>query len=120
MRGKLWIAGVVAVIVAVGLVPPGAAAAATPARIEGTGSPLSVMDQWSFDLNHPGPSIVIYTPTGATTGRSDFRFGVKDFAVSDIPYQGADPLTGQADTPAARPFMYVPFLGTATAFPYQL
>src|SRR5262249_33461725 len=50
---------------------------------------------------------------------------ITDFAVSDIGYQGSDPVTGEEDTncPAGvgcRDFAYEPIVAGGTSFPYQI
>jgi ABC-type phosphate transport system substrate-binding protein len=41
-------------------------------------------------------------------------------AVSDIGYQGHDPLTGADDTSMGRQYAYVPIVAGGTSFPYQI
>ncbi len=62
---------------------------------------------------------VVFTPSGSAQGRTDFANGVTDFAVSDIGYQGQNPQTGVNDS-SNRPYVYLPIVGGATAFPYNL
>ena len=41
---------------------------------------------------------VVFTGSGSAQGRKDFANRITDFAVSDIGYQGNDPVTGEQDT----------------------
>ena len=43
-----------------------------------------------------------FTASGSAQGRKDFALGNADFAVSDIGYQGTDPVTGETDTSHGR------------------
>src|SRR5262249_43510917 len=101
----------------------GAGAAAVPVttRIEGTGSSWSAnaVNQWVADANQQGMQVV-YPPTGSAQGRRDFSFDTNDFAISDSPFQGRDPLTGAEDTNRGRPYAYLPIISGGTAFPYQI
>jgi phosphate transport system substrate-binding protein len=40
--------------------------------------------------------------------------------VSEIGYQGRDPLTGESDTPQGRGYAYLPLVSGGTSFPYQV
>jgi ABC-type phosphate transport system substrate-binding protein len=103
------------------------AAAAVPAHaaaapfVEGSGSvwAANAVQQWIADLSAQGTQLV-YTASGSAQGRKDFAFRTNDFAVSDIPFQGTDPVTGLVDTSGGRPYAYVPLVAGAVAFPYQL
>src|SRR3954447_26103095 len=57
---------------------------------------------------------------GFGSGRSDFAHGVTDFAVSDLPFLGPDPVTGVDDSSGGRSYAYVPIAGGAVAFPFHL
>ncbi|WP_380124556.1 substrate-binding domain-containing protein [Dactylosporangium cerinum] len=94
---------------------------ANHARITGTGSSWAAngINQWVADSARQGMQ-VDYTPTGSSTGRKDFAATAVDFAVSDIPFQGTDPVTGQIDTNQGRPFAYLPIVAGGTSFPYQI
>jgi ABC-type phosphate transport system substrate-binding protein len=112
--------------VVIALVGAGIGVAASPASaaltvIEGTGSSWAgnAVNQSISDLVQNG-LFVAYTPNGSTQGRADFRFETNDFAVTDTPYMGIDPVTGLPDTAGARPFAYVPILAGATTFPYHV
>ncbi len=76
-------------------------------------------NQWIADVNASGLQVV-YTASGSAVGRSDFAEGTTDFAATDIPYQGQDPVTGESDTSLGRAFAYVPFVAGGLAFPYHV
>lgn len=97
-----------------------AVAKATYATIEGTGSTWSelIVQQWIADVDANGMKVV-YTGGGSTKGRKDFSQNSTDFAISEIPYQGADE-QGNADTSNGRPYAYLPIVAGGTAFTYQL
>src|ERR1700712_1261736 len=67
--------------------------------IEGTGSTWSqnALNQWIADVSANGIQVA-YGGGGASKGRRDFGEGTVDFAVTEIPFQGRDPRTGQSDT----------------------
>ena len=89
-------------------------------QIQGSGSSWSAgaVNQWISDVTQQGLQVV-FTPSGSAQGRTDFGNDVTDFAVSDIGYQGQNPQTGVNDT-SNRPYVYLPIVGGATAFPYNL
>ncbi|GAA2345519.1 substrate-binding domain-containing protein [Dactylosporangium salmoneum] len=97
------------------------AAAAAHVRIEGTGSSWSAnaLAQWIADVKPQGLQVV-FTSLGSAAGRKDFGYQTNDFAISDIPFQGSDPLTGEDDTPRGRPYAYLPMVAGGTAFPYHI
>jgi len=98
-----------------------AVAAPVHARIEGTGSSWSgnAMNLWISAATQQGVQVV-FTATGSATGRRDFAYQTTDFGVTDIPYQGSDPLTGAEDTAHDRPYVYLPIVAGGTSFPYQI
>jgi ABC-type phosphate transport system substrate-binding protein len=101
-----------------------ALAAPGHALIEGDGSSWSAnaLNQWISDVSHQGMQVV-YTSTGSAQGRSDYRYGTNDFAISDIGFQGiynpGDPLTAN-DTNGNRPYVYLPIVAGGTSLPYQI
>ncbi|MEA2500929.1 MAG: phosphate transport system substrate-binding protein [Actinomycetota bacterium] len=103
----------------VAAVPAGAAN--SHAQISGSGSSwaYNAVNQWIADTNQRGLQVV-FTSTGSATGRQDFSNKTNDFAVSDIGYQGEDPLTHTSDLPGDRSFAYLPIVAGGTAFPYQI
>jgi phosphate transport system substrate-binding protein len=100
---------------------PGASAAGSHALIQGSGSSWSAnaVDQWIADVQANGLQVV-YTPSGSANGRRDFAYRTTDFAVSEIGYQGRDPLTGAVDTSQGRDYAYMPIVAGGTSFPYQI
>ena len=112
------------VVAALGLV----AAASTPAvaadshaLVEGSGSSWSsnAVNQWIADVSSSGLQVV-FSATGSAQGRQDFANKTTDFAVSDIGYQGHDPITGAVDNSQGRAFAYLPVVAGGTAFAYQV
>ena len=103
------------------LAAPPAGAAGSHALIQGSGSSWSAnaVNQWVADVQPSGLQVV-YTASGSAQGRKDFGYRTNDFAVSEIGYQGADPLTGESDTPQGRGYAYLPLVSGGTAFPYQV
>jgi ABC-type phosphate transport system substrate-binding protein len=88
-------------------------------QIEGSGSSWAALavQQWVSDES--SSMQVVYTPSGSAQGRTDFANGQNDFAVSDIGYQGQNKETGVNDT-SKRPYAYLPIVGGATSFPYNI
>ena len=88
-------------------------------QIEGSGSSWAALavQQWISDES--SSMQVVYTPSGSAQGRIDFANGQNDFAVSDIGYQGTNKVTGEDDR-SNRPYVYLPIVGGATSFPYNI
>jgi phosphate ABC transporter phosphate-binding protein len=106
--------------------PLDASAAPSHAQISGTGSSWSAnaVNQWVSDVSQSGLR-VDFTGSGSAQGRKDFANRITDFAVTDIGYQGQDPLTGEDDTnciggQGCRNFAYEPIVAGGTAFTYQV
>jgi phosphate transport system substrate-binding protein len=95
-------------------------ASAEYAEIEGSGSTwaYSIIQQWVADVSAQGMQIT-FNNNGSSQGRKDFSNYVTDFADSDIPYQGTDPVTHQTDA-SSRPYAYLPVVAGGTALTYQL
>jgi phosphate transport system substrate-binding protein len=95
-------------------------AAAEYAEIEGSGSTwaYTIIQQWVADVSAQGMQIT-FNNNGSSQGRKDFSNYVTDFADSDIPYQGIDPVTHQSDA-SSRPYAYLPVVAGGTALTYQL
>ena len=112
----LGLSGLVGLVV--GSAP--ARAAGSHAQIEGDGSSwaANAVNQWVSDVSQQGLQVV-FTSTGSAQGRQDYANGSVDFAVSDIGYQGTDPLTGQSDN-SSRKYVYLPIVAGGTGFPYQI
>jgi phosphate transport system substrate-binding protein len=105
---------------ALGAAAPAAQASGT-ALIQGSGSTwaANAINQWVSDVE-PNGLQVVYTGTGSAQGRTDYANNTVDFAVSDIGYQGSDPLTGATDTSQGRGYAYLPIVAGGTSFPYHL
>jgi len=101
--------------------PVAASATDSHALIQGSGSSwaANAINQWVADVANQGLRVV-FTANGAAQGRKDYANRSTDFGVSDIPYQGKDPTTGQADTPLGRSFAYLPIAAGGTSFPYHV
>ncbi len=89
--------------------------------IEGTGSTWSqnALNQWIADVSGNGIQVA-YGGGGSSKGRTDFGNNTVDFAVTEIPYQGRDPRTGQLDSANGRQFAYMPVVAGGTSFMYHL
>jgi phosphate transport system substrate-binding protein len=100
-----------------------AASAAAPSHAQITGSGSSwaanAVNQWIADVTKQGLQVV-FTSAGSAQGRKDFAYKTTDFGVSDIAYQGTDPLTGAVDSSLGRPYAYLPIVAGGTSFPYHL
>ena len=80
-----------------------AQAAAAHALIQGSGSTwaANAVNQWIADVQSNGLQVV-FTSQGSAQGRKDFANNTTDFGVSDIGYQGTDPIDRQThDTSTA-------------------
>ena len=104
-----------------GLAAPAAHPAVGHSLIQGSGSSWSAnaVDQWIADVQQNGLQVV-FTANGSAQGRKDFGYRTNDFAVSDIGYQGKDPLTGEIDDAQGRAYAYLPIVAGGTSFPYQI
>ncbi len=118
VRASALVAGALALLLSSGT-PAGASG--SHSLINGSGSSWSAnaVSQWIADVQSNGLQVV-YTPSGSAVGRKDFSFKTVDFAVSDIGFQGSDPVTGANDTSLGRPFVYLPIVAGGTAFPYHI
>ena len=121
-RRQLVAALLVAMVVAGGLlsVPAPSAGAAGFVPISGSGSTWSsnALDQWRRNVAGLYGITVNFAPNGSTNGRNDFRNGLVDFAVSEIPYGLRD--GGVLDPNPARAFGYMPIVAGGTSFMYNL
>jgi phosphate transport system substrate-binding protein len=97
-------------------------------KISGTGSSwaANAIDVWTAAVSSSGLQ-VDFTSTGSAQGRKDFGNSTNDFGVSDIGYQGHDPLTHDVDLPCplgqstnCRDYAYLPIVAGGTAFAYHL
>jgi phosphate ABC transporter phosphate-binding protein len=125
MNKKRWRAlAAVMGCIALTLVPaavPSASADGPYQLIEGTGSTWSenAINQWIADVAADGIPVA-YGGGGSSKGRQDFGDDTVDFAVTEIPFQGRDPRTGQIDSPNGRAFAYMPVVAGGTSFMYHL
>jgi ABC-type phosphate transport system substrate-binding protein len=111
--------GSVACLLAVAPVPVSAGPSTTEITGSGSSWAYNAVNQWIADVQNQGLQVV-FTPTGSAQGRQEYAGRTVDFAVSDIGYQGHDPLTGADDTSDGRSFAYVPIVAGGTSFPYQI
>lgn len=112
---------VVALLGVVSVAGPAPAGAQSYYPIRGSGSSWSenAIKQWISDGSTFGLP-ASYSGTGSSAGRLDFAQKMNDFAVSEIPFQGTDPTTGNADNSNGRPFAYIPIVAGGTAFMYKI
>jgi ABC-type phosphate transport system substrate-binding protein len=94
---------------------PVASAAPPHALIQGSGSvyAANAVNQWIAD-EHASGLQVVFTANGSEQGRKDFAHDTTDYAVTDLPYQGAP------DTSLDRSFAYVPLVAGGIAFPFHV
>jgi phosphate transport system substrate-binding protein len=125
---KLRLPYVIAVTGALAVLPwAGTASAAAPRPAgtpvlvvagAGSSSPAIAIQRWIATASQFGVHVV-FTPNGSAAGRQDFADATTDYAVSEIGYQGYNPVAGTNDV-SHRPYAYVPITAGATAFPYHL
>ncbi|MGH3685835.1 MAG: phosphate ABC transporter substrate-binding protein PstS [Pseudonocardiaceae bacterium] len=119
-RGAALLAVLAIVAGTPALFAPGAGAAAGFVPISGSGSTWSsnAIDQWRRNVANLYGITVNFAATGSTQGRNDFRTGLVDFAVSEIPYGLTD--GGVLDPKPPRGFGYMPIVAGGTSFMYNL
>ncbi|MER8186597.1 substrate-binding domain-containing protein [Kitasatospora sp. NPDC094015] len=95
------------------------AAAEDYRRIGGAGSTWSfnAVDDWISNVKQYGMTID-FNPGGSSFGRSQFKNGSTDFAVTEIPYGLTD--NGQVDAAPPWPMAYLPIVAGGTSFMYNL
>jgi phosphate ABC transporter phosphate-binding protein len=100
------------------LAPTAGAAGYVP--ISGSGSTWSsnALDGWRRNVANLYGITVNFSANGSTGGRNDFRSGLVDFAVSEIPYGLTD--GGTLDANPSRKFGYMPIVAGGTSFMYNL
>ncbi len=103
------------------LLPQAAIGRAALEPLYGSGSTWSenALRQWIADVQPRGMRID-YGAGGSSQGRGDFARGISDFAITEIPYQGKDPLTGAEDTAQGRGYAYIPIVAGGTSFMYHI
>lgn len=108
-----------AAIVALVVLPAGAASAADYVPISGAGSSWSsnAVDQWRRNVQQYGMR-VNYASTGSVDGRNQFKAGTVDYAVSETPYGLKD--NGVTESLPSRGFAYMPLVAGGTSFMYNL
>ncbi|MBU4337207.1 MAG: substrate-binding domain-containing protein [Actinobacteria bacterium] len=102
----------------------GGAAAPASAQyyvIEGDGSTWGqgIVNQWIADATAQGVPVV-YVGIGSSGGSKSFADYQDDFAISEIPYQGTDPATGETDSSPWREYAYLPIVAGGTALSYHV
>jgi phosphate transport system substrate-binding protein len=90
------------------------------AEILGAGSTWAqnAVDEWTANEKQNGIQVV-FNGDGSAAGRTNFALKTVDFAVSDIGYQGYDPVTNTDDV-SSRPYAYLPVTAGGTSFPYNI
>lgn len=85
--------------------------------VSGSGSTWSqiAVDQWAADVSRFGVRIN-YQGTGSSAGRTNYLQGQTDFAVSEIPFEGAS----ETNAPRAKISAYLPIVAGGTSFMYNL
>ncbi|WP_201292729.1 phosphate ABC transporter substrate-binding protein PstS [Cellulomonas citrea] len=91
------------------------------ALLEGDGSTWSqgIVNQWIADAKPMGMQVV-YSGIGSSGGRKSFANFQDDFAISEIPYQGVDPITKEEDASNIRQYAYLPIVAGGTSFTYHV
>ncbi len=125
MNPARWLKAVTAALVIAA--PIATTVLAAPAQAEifvpvsGAGSTWSqnAVDQWRRNVNQYGLTIN-FAGTGSSDGRTKFKEGTVDFAVTEIPYGISDQGTGVADPPPTRGFAYMPIVAGGTSIMYNL
>jgi phosphate ABC transporter phosphate-binding protein len=107
------------VVAASGTVVLAGPAQADFVRISGSGSTWSqnALNGWRANVKQFGLT-VDFDGGGSSKGRTDFRNGTADFAVTEIPYGIKD--SGVIDQPPARKYAYMPIVAGGTSFMYNL
>ncbi|WP_218036893.1 phosphate ABC transporter substrate-binding protein PstS [Streptomyces hyaluromycini] len=113
-------ATVLSLLCALLAVQPPPAAAASYAKITGSGSTWSsnAVQQWVRNVKANYGMTVNFTANGSSQGREQFKNNTVDFAVSEIPYGLKE--QGVTDTPPSRGYAYMPIVAGGTAFMYNL
>ena len=109
---------------------PSAPPAHAAASLYGTGSTWSqiAIDQWRSDVAKQG-LVVNYQGVGSSQGRQNYRDGITDFGVSEIPFQ-PDRVNNQTgivepgelgtNALAKHPYAYLNIVAGGTAFMYHV
>jgi ABC-type phosphate transport system substrate-binding protein len=105
----------VLVTIALAMASPSLAGAAQP-QLTATGSSLAgvAMTQWEGQFNELYGGNINFTVSSSQIGLNDFAQRTVDFGASDLTYAAA------GATPPSVPYQYVPDVGYALAFEYNL
>lgn len=118
---RRWTTGVTAAILGLAgpLTAAGVAHADAFVPLSGAGSTWSeiAFNAWKNNVAQFGLR-VNYAGNGSSDGRTQFKVGTVDFAVSEIPYGITD--NGAVDPPPARKFAYMPIVAGGTSLMYNL
>jgi phosphate ABC transporter phosphate-binding protein len=84
--------------------------------INGSGSTWSAnaIERWVSNVKSYG-IVVNYASIGSSAGRQQFKAGVSDFGVSEIPYK-----VTPGENPPTRTYAYMPVVAGGTSFHYHL
>jgi phosphate ABC transporter phosphate-binding protein len=96
---------------------PGSAAQLVPVSGSGSTWSANAISQWISNVAQYHLT-VNYQSIGSSDGRTQFRNGSVDFAVSEIPYGLRDGNT--YDTPPTRGYAYMPIVAGGTSLMYNL
>ncbi|MFF2525075.1 phosphate ABC transporter substrate-binding protein PstS [Streptomyces liangshanensis] len=99
--------------------PPAWAASYT--KLSGSGSTWSsnALDQWRRNIGANIGLTVNFSASGSSVGREEFKNGVSDFGVSEIPYGLTEGRTTDVP-PTKRSYAYMPIVAGGTSFMYNL
>jgi phosphate ABC transporter phosphate-binding protein len=99
--------------------PPAWAASYT--KLSGSGSTWSsnALDQWRRNIGANIGLTVNFSASGSSVGREEFKNGVSDFGVSEIPYGLTEGQTTDVP-PTRRSYAYMPIVAGGTSFMYNL
>lgn len=113
-------ATVLSLLCAVLAAQPPSAAAASYAKITGSGSTWSsnAVQQWVRNVKANYGMTVNFSANGSSQGRQQFKNNTVDFAVSEIPYGLKE--QGVTEVPPSRGYAYMPIVAGGTAFMYNL
>ncbi|MBA2470932.1 MAG: phosphate ABC transporter substrate-binding protein PstS [Pseudonocardiales bacterium] len=119
-RGAALLAVLAVLLGTQSILAPGAGAAGGYVPISGSGSTWSsnALEQWRKNVSANYGIQVNFSANGSTSGRNDFKAGLVDFAVSEIPYGLSD--GGVLDPLPQRKFAYMPIVAGGTSFMYNL
>ncbi|WP_446038162.1 phosphate ABC transporter substrate-binding protein PstS [Streptomyces sp. SID1121] len=90
-------------------------------KLSGSGSTWSsnALDQWRRNIGANIGLTVNFSASGSSVGREEFKNGVSDFGVSEIPYGLTEGRTTDVP-PTKRSYAYMPIVAGGTSFMYNL